>query len=56
MPKSDKADGYPIGDRGKRSGADARQKARDSQEDASKSDAPAGYKGKHTGKGGAHAR
>lgn len=54
MSKDKGAEGYPIGDRGKRSGADARQKARDSQEDASKSEGPKGHKGKHTGKGGKH--
>jgi hypothetical protein len=54
MTRNNKSEGYPIGDRGKRSGADARQKARDSEEDASKSEGPKGYKGQHTGKGGKH--
>lgn len=50
-------DGYPIGDRGlKRSGADQRAKLKDSERDAAKSEGPKGYRGRHTGKGGAHAK
>ena len=54
MARDGKTEGHPIGDRGKRSAADRVQKLRDSEEDASKSEGPAGHKGKHTGKGGKH--